>query len=294
MSGPLASNLARRILTAVVVLPLVIGAIALFPQRGPWMIAAILCVAGVSEAHTLLSRASLHASHIAFLPGMALFFEMAGTPDTGQPFAITGLPIIAAGAAALVAVRRADRGGTHLIAADAAGGICGLLIGLGAGSFSALDSLPPAQEGTARIALLLSVIISSDVCAYFVGRAIGRRKLAPQVSPGKTIEGALGGLAGGALAAAVEAAVSEQRVVLASAVVAQSLFPTQSLPLIVVLGMVLALAGIAGDLLESLFKRYVGAKDSGTLFPGHGGALDRMDAFLLAAPLLYAFFRNVS
>lgn len=279
MSGPLASNLARRILTAVVVLPLVIGAIALFPQRGPWMIAAILCVAGVSEAHTLLSRASLHASHIAFLPGMALFFEMAGTPDTGQPFAITGLPIIAAGAAALVAVRRADRGGTHLIAADAAGGICGLLIGLGAGSFSALDSLPPAQEGTARIALLLSVIISSDVCAYFVGRAIGRRKLAPQVSPGKTIEGALGGLAGGALAAAV---------------VAQSLFPTQSLPLIVVLGMVLALAGIAGDLLESLFKRYVGAKDSGTLFPGHGGALDRMDAFLLAAPLLYAFFRNVS
>jgi len=279
VSGPLASNLARRILTAVVVLPLVIGAIALFPQRGPWMIAAILCVAGVSEAHTLLSRASLHASHIAFLPGMALFFEMAGTPDTGQPFAITGLPIIAAGAAALVAVRRADRGGTHLIAADAAGGICGLLIGLGAGSFSALDSLPPAQEGTARIALLLSVIISSDVCAYFVGRAIGRRKLAPQVSPGKTIEGALGGLAGGALAAAV---------------VAQSLFPTQSLPLIVVLGMVLALAGIAGDLLESLFKRYVGAKDSGTLFPGHGGALDRMDAFLLAAPLLYAFFRNVS
>lgn len=279
MSGPLASNLARRILTAVVVLPLVIGAIALFPQRGPWMIAAILCVAGVSEAHTLLSRASLHASHIAFLPGMALFFEMAGTPDTGQPFAITGLPIIAAGAAALVAVRRADRGGTHLIAADAAGGICGLLIGLGAGSFSALASLPPAQEGTARIALLLSVIISSDVCAYFVGRAIGRRKLAPQVSPGKTIEGALGGLAGGALAAAV---------------VAQSLFPTQSLPLIVVLGMVLALAGIAGDLLESLFKRYVGAKDSGTLFPGHGGALDRMDAFLLAAPLLYAFFRNVS
>ena len=56
----------------------------------------------------------------------------------------------------------------------------------------------------------------------------------------------------------------------------------------------MTVAGIVGDLLESLFKRYVGAKDSGTIFPGHGGALDRMDAFILAAPLLYVFFNNLS
>ena len=115
--------------------------------------------------------------------------------------------------------------------------------------------------------------------ASFAGHARGRPKRAPQVSPGKTVEGAIGGLVGAALA---------------SAVIATQLFKDQSVALVVVIGVLVAIAGIVGDLLESLFKRYVGAKDSGTLFPGHGGALDRMDAFILAAPLLYAFFKTVS
>lgn len=275
----LSSNLFRRVATAVVVLPVVVGAIALFPQRGPWLLAAILCVLGVSEAHTLLARGGLHASHISFLPGIALFFELAGTPDAARAFPISGLPIVAAVAAAFVAVSRADRFGIPVLAAEAGGALAGLLIGLGAGSFAALSSLAPIEEGTSRIALLLAVIISSDVFAYFTGHAIGRHKLAPQVSPGKTVEGAIGGLVGAALA---------------SAVIATQLFKDQSVVLVVVIGVLVAVAGIVGDLLESLFKRYVGAKDSGTLFPGHGGALDRMDAFILAAPLLYAFFRTVS
>ena len=273
------SNLFRRVATAVVVLPIVVAAIALFPQRGPWILAAILCVLGVSEAHTLLARASLHASHISFLPGIALFFELAGTPDAARAFPISGLSVVAAVAAALVAVSRADRFGIPVLAAEAAGALSGLLIGLGAGSFAALSSLPPVEEGTSRIALLMAVVISSDVFAYFVGHAIGRHKLAPQVSPGKTVEGAIGGLVGAAIA---------------SAVIATQLFKGQSVGLVVTIGVLVAIAGIVGDLLESLFKRYVGAKDSGTLFPGHGGALDRMDAFILAAPLLYAFFRTVS
>ena len=273
------SNLFRRVATAVVVLPVVVAAIALFPQRGPWMLAAILCVLGVSEAHTLLARGGLHASHISFLPGIALFFEMAGTPDPARAFPVSGLPIVAAVAAAFVAVSRADRFGIPVLAAEGAGAMCGLLIGLGAGSFAALANLAPVDEGTSRIALLLAVVISSDVFAYFTGHAIGRHKLAPQVSPGKTVEGAIGGLVGAALA---------------SALIATYLFKDQSLGLVVVIGVLVAIAGIVGDLLESLFKRYVGAKDSGTIFPGHGGALDRMDAFILAAPLLYAFFRTVS
>ena len=279
MSGLFASNLFRRVLTALVVLPAVIGAIALFPQRGPWILAAILCVLGVSEAHTLLSRAAIHASHISFLPGIALFFELAGVPDASRTFTIFGLPIVAGVAAVLVAILRADRFGAQVLAAEAAGLLSGLFIGLGAGSFAALARIEPVQDGTARIALLMAVVISSDVFAYFVGHAFGRHKLAPLVSPGKTVEGAIGGLVGAGLA---------------SAVVASTLFATQPMGLIVAIGVLTAVAGIVGDLLESLFKRYVGAKDSGTLFPGHGGALDRMDAFILAAPLLYAFFKNVS
>ena len=279
MSELFSANLVRRVLTAVVVLPAVVLAITLFPQRGPWLLAAILCVLGVSEAHTLLGRASLHASHISFLPGIALFFEMAGTPDASRAFPLSGLPIVAAVAAALVAVLRADRFGVAVLAAESAGALAGLLIGLGAGSFAALAGLSPTEDGTARIVLLLSVVVTSDVFAFFVGQAVGRRKLAPQVSPGKTVEGAIGGLVGAALS---------------SAVVASQLFRTQPPGLIVTIGVLLAVAGMVGDLLESLFKRYVGVKDSGSLFPGHGGVLDRIDAFILAAPLLYAFFRTVS
>ena len=272
------SNLLRRILTAVVLLPLVIAGIAMFPQRGPWTIAAILCVLGVTEAHTLLAKASLRASHIAFLPGIALFFEMGGLPDPARVMTLPGLPIVAAVAAALVTILRAERHGASVLAADGAGALCGLVIGLGAGSFAGLATLNPVQEAPGRIGLLLAVVISSDVFAYFAGRAFGKRKLAPVVSPGKTIEGALGGLAGAALAAVI---------------VQNRFFPTEPVLLVMVIGVLAAIAGIVGDLLESLFKRYVGAKDSGTIFPGHGGALDRIDAFLLAAPLLYAFFRYV-
>ncbi|MBK5255810.1 MAG: phosphatidate cytidylyltransferase [Vicinamibacteria bacterium] len=279
MSGLFSSNLFRRVVTAAVVLPVVVGVIVLFPQRGPWLMAAILCVMGMSEAHTLLARASLDSSHLSFLPGIAIFFEMAGVPDSGRAFPVSGLPIVAGVVAALVAVMRADRHGIKVLAGESAGALSGLLIGLGAGSFAALSSLAPSEEGTARMAFLLAVIVASDVFAYFVGRALGRHKLAPLVSPGKTIEGAIGGLIGAALA---------------SAMIGATFFRGQPLGLLVTMGVLAAIAGIVGDLLESLFKRYVGAKDSGTLFPGHGGALDRMDGFILSAPLLYAIFRALS
>lgn len=279
MNRPLSSNLLFRVATALVVLPLVVVLIRLLPQRGPWLLAATLCVVGASEAHTLLSRASLKASTISFLPGIALFFEMAGFPGGARPFPVSGLPIVAGVVAALVAVMRAERLGIPALAAEGAGVLCGLAIGLGTGSFAALASLSPLEQGTSRIAFLMAAVISSDVFAYFAGRALGRHKLAPQVSPGKTVEGALGGLVAAAIASAVTGTL---------------LFKGQPVGFMVAAGVLVAATGIVGDLLESLFKRSVGAKDSGTLFPGHGGALDRMDAFILAAPLTYAFFRAIS
>ena len=111
----------------------------------------------------------------------------------------------------------------------------------------------------------------SDVAAYFVGHAYGKRKLAPRVSPGKTIEGAAGGLVG----------------VGCYAMLMMWAFQIVAAPVVLVLIVVVVLAvfGIIGDLLESALKRQAGLKDSGRLLPGHGGVLDRIDALLPILPM---------
>jgi phosphatidate cytidylyltransferase len=119
----------------------------------------------------------------------------------------------------------------------------------------------------------------SDTLAFFAGRAFGRRRLAPALSPGKTVEGALGGLVGGVAGAFGIRALG-----------LPLLPPWHALGL----GLLVAAFGIVGDLDESLLKRWAGVKDSGTLFPGHGGMLDRLDALLFGAPVLYYYFLYVS
>jgi phosphatidate cytidylyltransferase len=109
---------------------------------------------------------------------------------------------------------------------------------------------------------------AADIAAFFVGRAWGRHKLMPSVSPGKTVEGALAALVFGVPVAALFWHVSI----------------SITLALALVLGIVLVVCGIIGDLAESVFKRTVGVKDSGNCLPGHGGLLDRMDALMLAVP----------
>jgi phosphatidate cytidylyltransferase len=115
---------------------------------------------------------------------------------------------------------------------------------------------------------LLLLVVAADVGAYFAGRQFGRHKLAPKVSPGKTWEGVLGGIAAAALMAIVGTAWFEVDVAAFIGVCA-----------------VVVIASIVGDLTESLFKRHAGLKDSGTILPGHGGVLDRVDSVTAAAPI---------
>jgi phosphatidate cytidylyltransferase len=115
---------------------------------------------------------------------------------------------------------------------------------------------------------LLLLVVAADIGAYFAGRQFGRSKLAPKVSPGKTWEGVIGGLA----AAAAMAFIGVQWL-------GKTAVPFMSLCAIVVV------ASIVGDLTESLFKRHAGLKDSGNLLPGHGGVLDRVDSVTAAAPV---------
>ena len=130
------------------------------------------------------------------------------------------------------------------------------------------------EEGREWVLFTLLVTFTADTSAFFVGRTLGRAPLAPAISPGKTREGAVGGLAGA----------------VAAAVLFGSLFRLPlSLPFQAVLGLLIGVAAQAGDLAESWMKRRAEVKDSGTLVPGHGGILDRLDSIVPNLPLVYIF-----
>jgi len=138
-------------------------------------------------------------------------------------------------------------------------------------SLAALHGKP--IHGPGYVLFLLVLIWAADSGAYFAGRRFGRHKLAPRVSPGKSWEGVAGGMAAAALAAAVGGRLLG--------------LPGEALLWFVPLCLIVVMFSVVGDLLESLFKREAGVKDSGRFLPGHGGALDRIDSITAAAPAFY-------
>ncbi len=140
---------------------------------------------------------------------------------------------------------------------------------------------------------VLTVLVSTWVCdiaAFFVGRRWGRARLAPKISPGKSVEGAIGGLAGAVLAAVVLGPI------LGWLLAATGLGPGAPVSIVRLagLGLVIGVCAIVGDLMESFIKRQCGAKDSGALIPGHGGVLDRIDSVILAMVGAYFFVVTTS
>ncbi|MBI2853493.1 MAG: phosphatidate cytidylyltransferase [Chloroflexi bacterium] len=137
-----------------------------------------------------------------------------------------------------------------------------------------LVALRGLQDGLVWVILALFTTFATDTAAYLVGRAWGRHKMAPQVSPKKTWEGAAAGLAGALIASVVLSLLLD-------------------LPLLIwqalLLGLVIGVAAQLGDLVESMFKRGLGAKDSGRIMPGHGGILDRADSILLSGLVVYYY-----
>ncbi len=129
-------------------------------------------------------------------------------------------------------------------------------------------------DGMTWIFLLLAIIFAGDISAYYVGSYLGRHKLNPAISPGKTIEGALGGLAGNLLVGSIGKFF---------------FLPALSWGPALLFFLAVGLAGQVGDLFESEFKRSSQIKDSGGILPGHGGFLDRIDALLFASPVAYLF-----
>lgn len=137
---------------------------------------------------------------------------------------------------------------------------------------------PDATQGFWTLLLPIFASFSTDVGAYFAGKRFGRHKLAPSISPGKTVEGSIGGIIAGFIGLLLVAAVANAAV------------PFRWLELLAV-SLLLSLAAQLGDLTESMLKRYCGVKDSGSFLPGHGGLLDRMDSLLFSVPLTYFLLR---
>ncbi|HZV81193.1 MAG TPA: phosphatidate cytidylyltransferase [Geobacteraceae bacterium] len=137
-----------------------------------------------------------------------------------------------------------------------------------------LAMLRAGHLGGKWLFLMMFIVMCGDSAAYYLGSLFGRRKLYPAVSPNKSIEGALGGLAGSLVGALVFRYL---------------FFPEIVVPLCLVTALVVGAAGQVGDLFESLLKRSCGVKDSGNIIPGHGGVLDRLDSILFAAPVIWFF-----
>jgi len=137
-----------------------------------------------------------------------------------------------------------------------------------------LVQLRQTPFGIQWLFVIMLIVMTNDSAAYYTGSAFGRHRLYPLVSPKKSIEGSIGGLIG-----------SLCGVVLAKF----TFFPQLTLGDVVATALVIGVIGQAGDLFESLLKRSFGVKDSGTIIPGHGGVLDRMDSILFAAPITYYY-----
>ena len=172
--------------------------------------------------------------------------------------------VVALGAVAVAAWR----GGSDAVGSSAAALAAPIYLGLPVGALVTIRE----TAGPAVLFLLMLTIMASDIAQYYTGRALGRRALAPRISPGKTVEGAIGGLVAAAL-------------VMAAA--GRWWLPSMPTALALILGLVVGVLGIIGDLFESSLKRGAGLKDSSSLIPGHGGVLDRIDALLFAAPVYY-------
>ena len=265
-------NLARRIATALVALPLLLAVFFLGP---PWLtvalVAACLAVGLVEFAALARARGIRPMTAVGFLLAAAFFVDVVWPAG----LAVRPAPLVALLLLAFALRRGPDYESVTAAAATLLGAV---YLGALGGTIAALRTLAPIEQGAWRLVLLLVVQVFSDSLAFFVGSAIGRRRLAPAISPGKSVEGAVGGLVGGVLGALAVRAVG-----------------LPALPLVhaVALGAAVAVAGIVGDLDESLLKRWAGVKDSGTLFPGHGGMLDRLDSLLFGAPVLYYYFQYV-
>ena len=269
----------KRILTALVAIPILLFTLW---TSSPYFfvgLAAIATVLALGEFQSLAAKAGCKTqivpAHVASLVVISSYvFE---EPALAMA-ALAALTIWSLGAA----VFEPDNLKTSLVSVAVT--VFGVVyIALLAGSLVGVRMIadfaprtPVPHLAAKLLTTFFAVVILTDTGAFYVGRTLGRHKLAPRISPGKTVEGAIGGFV----------------MALAAGVACKFIFfPEVPLVHVLALGAVLGTVGQLGDLAESMLKRGSNVKDSGTLLPGHGGMLDRIDSYLFCAPVLYYYAR---
>jgi phosphatidate cytidylyltransferase len=266
----------KRVLTALVLIPIVLFLVFLGPK---WHWLFTLGVAGVAAlaGWEYLGLAQRNGAQPPRMPvAIALLALFAGNfewPDW-KPEIFGALCLV-------LLVYCTFRSPVDRMMADASASIFSMVyIGL---TLLTLINLHEQANGPSLVTFLLCVVWAGDSTALYVGRTWGKRKMAPSLSPGKTWAGAIGSVIGSLLAAGV---LLELAARLQARDLAVLSYPDEFWYWLV-LAVVVNVAAQVGDLAESALKRSAGVKDSGSLLPGHGGVLDRMDAVLLAAPVLW-------
>jgi phosphatidate cytidylyltransferase len=267
--------LRERARSAAILAPPILVALVL---GGPWiaLVVAIAVVLAAIEAFRLLTAAG-HASFPSFGVVLAVVIALGDSIRAvpgGSGLLLAGLGLVLVTGAALV--RPDPREGLAIVMTTVFGalyiGLLGFVPRLAAVDAPIVAGSPLGflEGGRAWVLILLLTVWTFDTAAYAVGRRFGRTHFIPHISPGKTVEGVIGGVVG-------------------SAIVCGLLVAAVGRPLAagVALGVAIAVAAQIGDLAESMLKRAAGAKESGTLIPGHGGLLDRVDSFLFAAPVAF-------
>src|SRR5215213_6280185 len=278
-----------RLLTAIIALPILILSVILpylLPQFPPanWLfliIAALALGAGLFEFFTLTKKLELKAdAGIAYLGAAAVFVAFFfDAPSKAPDLLILTLALFLI----VVLVTQTFRFqldfskmltgvGVTILGVLYVAFLGGFLISMRVG-FN--ETLVP-HLSTKLIGFFFLIVMGADTGAYYVGKNLGKHKLVPKISPGKTWEGVVGGLILSSVFAAIASA---------------TFFPELPFKFSIPVAIVMSLVGLFGDLAESAMKRGAGTKDAASILPGHGGLLDRLDSLLFNAPILYYFAR---
>ena len=266
-----------RIITALIVLPVLIASI-LISWLAPLFVALALAamVLGLYEFWLLAKRRGMKPDVvIGFVGAAALFtiFYFDKTYENSLLLLLLVMPVLTIALLTAAMLRGAPY--ENMMASVGATVLGVMYVALLGGHLVAVRTGFEQKLSSHLLSFFFLVIMGADTGAYYTGRLLGRHKLAPKISPGKTWEGAWGGIAGAALYAMIGGTF---------------LTGIASLPAYLAIAVVLAAISIVGDLFESAAKRQAEVKDSGTLLPGHGGILDRIDSATAVLPVAALVF----